>query len=237
MAEDIAALRRGKTAALDGRLSAAASFVREGGILADVGTDHAYLPIYLVSSGKIASAVASDVSEGPLSRAREHIASCGLNDRISAVLCDGLSGLEHFHPTDIAICGMGGELIASILDAAPWVKDPALRLILQPMTMQPHLRRCLYAGGFAIEEETLAAANGKIYPIFRAAYTGKTAVLSAPDAYFGGYLLSHRASVPLFPEYLSEQCSRLRAVRAGKQKAGLPTDTEDALLEAVSPME
>lgn len=221
---------------LDGRLAAAAAFVRPGAVFADIGTDHAYLPIFLIQSGHITSAVAADVAEGPLSRARAHIEACGLSDRIRTVLCDGLSGLEAFRPTDIAICGMGGELIASILSAAPWVRSPSIRLILQPMTMQPYLRRYLHTNGFPILEESLALANSRIYPVFLCAYSGEVSELSDADAYFGGSLLRRRASLPLFYDYLAAKRAQLSSIRDGKRKAGLPTDAEDALLDAVSDM-
>ena len=225
-----------KVPQLDGRLAAAAAFVRPGAVLADVGTDHAYLPIALLKEGKIRSAIASDIAEGPLSRARAHAEGCGMADRITTVLCDGLDGLEAFHPTDITVCGMGGELIASILGAAPWVKAETVRLILQPMTMQPVLRKWLYANCFRIETEALAKANGRIYPVLCCSYCGERTVLSDADAYFGGWLLAHPASSPLFSEYIEAKRAQLLSIRDGKRIAGLPTDAEDELLSAVPHM-
>ena len=226
--------KKEKLPQLDGRLAAAAAFVRPDAVLADVGTDHAYLPIQLLSDGKIRFAVASDVAEGPLSRARAHIAACGMEEKTAAVLCDGLSGLEDYHPTDITICGMGGELIASILSAAPWVRKPEIRLILQPMTMQPFLRKWLYANGFCIETEALAKANGRIYPVLCCSFRGETAELSEADAFFGGWLLTYPDSSPLFTEYIETKRAQLLAIREGKRTAGLPTDAENSLLSAVS---
>ena len=226
--------KKEKLPQLDGRLAAAAAFVRPDAVLADVGTDHAYLPIQLLSEGKIRSAAASDIAEGPLSRARAHIAASGMEEKIAAVLCDGLSGLEDYHPTDITICGMGGELIASILAAAPWVRNPDIRLILQPMTMQPFLRKWLYENGFRIETEALAKANGRIYPVLCCSFCGETAEISESDAFFGGRLLAHPDSSPLFAEYIETRRAQLLAIREGKRTAGLPTGAEDSLLSAVS---
>ena len=137
------------------RLQCAAELTRHGAILADVGTDHAYLPIYLCLAHKVARAIASDVNEGPLLRAREHIAAWGLQDQIDTVLCDGLEEIAPFAPTDILILGMGGELITDILTRAPFTKQPSVRLILQPMTHPEVLRRFLCENGYEIVEERL----------------------------------------------------------------------------------
>ena len=144
------------------RLSTAASLVRDGAVVADVGTDHAYLPIALCLSGRAERAIASDINEGPILRARAHIAEYGLSERIQTMRCDGLTGLEPYAPTDILILGMGGELIADILRRAPWTKDARVRLVLQPMTHPEVVRRFLCENGYAIVEERLVHED-KIY--------------------------------------------------------------------------
>ena len=102
------------------RLLAVSRSVRNGVTLYDIGTDHAYLPIFLVNEGRTADAYACDVSEGPLSSAERNIASAGLSDRIKTVLSDGLSAVGIVYPCDIVIAGMGGELVASIIGAKPF---------------------------------------------------------------------------------------------------------------------
>ena len=97
------------------RLLCAASMVRKGAVVADVGTDHAYLPVYLVLAGIAERAVASDINAGPLSRAEANIRKFSLSSQINTRLTPGLTGIEEFAPTDILISGMGGELIDSIL--------------------------------------------------------------------------------------------------------------------------
>ena len=145
---------------LSNRLMSAVGFVR-GGFLADVGTDHAHLPVYLYKLGEICGAVAADINEGPLARARANIEAYGATDGVQTVLSDGLKKLEGYHPEDIVIFGMGGELIIRILDDARWVKNPDLRLILQPMTKQEEVRSYLMGNGFFIVDEVLSEDDGK----------------------------------------------------------------------------
>lgn len=154
---------------LSPRLNAAAEFVREGKTVADVGTDHAYLPIYLVSCGKTPRAVASDINEGPYRRAADNVRAYGLCDRIYVLHCSGLDGIERYSPQDIIICGMGGELIASILEGAPWTKNGNIRLILQPMTHPEALRGFLLGNGYRIVDERLVKED-RIYQIICASY-------------------------------------------------------------------
>ncbi len=158
---------------LKGRLSLCARFVREGSRLADIGTDHAYLPIALCSSGKTPYALACDINPLPLNSARENIARYGLSDRIQTRLCDGLSGVMPSEADDIVIAGMGGELIAAIISACPWVKDAEKLLILQPMTRHEALMRYLYSNGFEVIRQGAALDEGKYYTVIAARYDGK----------------------------------------------------------------
>lgn len=120
------------------RLAAIAALVPDGARLADVGTDHALLPIRLLLDGKIQRAVATDIRPGPLSRARENAYAAGVQD-LSCVLCDGLTGISPDSVDTVVIAGMGGENIAAILRAAPWACRNAL-CILQPMSRPEELR-------------------------------------------------------------------------------------------------
>lgn len=149
------------------RLKAVASFVPDGARLADVGTDHAYLPVSLILSGKIPAAIAADLRQGPLNRARATVAEYGLEGKVIFRLCDGLRGIRPEEADAVAIAGMGGETIASILEAAPWVRERCVNLILQPMSSMSDLRLWLADHGYAIREEKLAREGDTLYTILR----------------------------------------------------------------------
>ena len=172
-------------AKLDGRLLSASKFVRQGAIFADVGTDHAHLPIFLLETGKIERAILSDINERPLLSARKNIIEAGLSDRAELVLCDGLTALSQKGITDVAICGMGGEIIAEIIDNAPFLKDTGIRLILQPMSRQGKLRGYLADNGFSIIKETYSYSQGKYYVTICAEYTGNKRELSLYEKELG----------------------------------------------------
>ena len=159
---------------LDKRLSAVAALVRQGSRLADIGTDHAYLPVHLVQSGVCPSAIASDIGAGPLDAARRTVTENGLTSEIALRLGDGLSTVKTEEVEDVAIAGMGGETIAAILEAAPWVQNEDIRLILQPMTRAEDLRRWLLTNGFTVLEEHLIIDGRHLYPVLAAQYTGDT---------------------------------------------------------------
>ncbi len=165
---------------LDKRLTAVATLLRDGKRLADIGTDHAYLPTALVQAGKCPFAIASDIGQGPLDAARHTVTAAGLMRQVALRLGDGLSTIAAGEVEDIAIAGMGGETMVAILQAAPWVKDPALRVVLQPMTRAEELRRWLLANGFAIVEEHLVEDGRYLYPVMAAEYTGQVCLEELP---------------------------------------------------------
>lgn len=148
------------------RLRMVAELVPPGSRLADIGTDHAYLPVALLREGRIPSAIAADLRPGPLARARETVARAELEDRVAFRLCDGLTGVSPEEVDAVAIAGMGGETIAAILAAAPWTREREVPLILQPMSSMPDLRGWLGAHGFAIEREELCREGDTLYTAF-----------------------------------------------------------------------
>lgn len=148
---------------LSPRLAMVAGLVPEGARLADVGTDHAYLPAALLQQGKIPSAIAADLRSGPLDRARATAREYDLTRQITFRLCDGLTGIRPQDTDAVAIAGMGGETIAHILSRAPWTRREGTPLILQPMSSQSDLRAWLCENGYCIEKEQLAREGDTLY--------------------------------------------------------------------------
>lgn len=212
------------------RLQMAADFVRSGAAVADIGTDHAYLPAYLVMTGKCRRAVAADVRELPLENARQTIRRYHLEDRITACLSDGLAAIDPSQVEDIVIAGMGGELIAALLARAPWLRDGAKRLILQPMTHAEDVRRFLYENGFAILEEQAVREGERLYVALRARYTGEKTACSPGLPYLGRLPDCRSEAAALF---LEKQRQRL-TIRAQALRRSNRAPEECARLEAAA---
>ena len=194
---------------LSPRLAAIAALVPAGARLADVGTDHAYLPVRLLLDGKIQSAVATDVNEGPLRRGRETAERYGVGD-LSFRRCDGLADVRADEVDAVAIAGMGGDLIARILAAAPWTKQ--VKLILQPMTAQVDLRKWLIENGYCIQTETLAQEGKKLYVILSA--TGGASTPYTPGELWAGRQTQGEDSPPRLA-YLTDLIQRRRRALEG----------------------
>lgn len=221
-----------RSAALDGRLLSVAKFVRQGAVFADVGTDHGYLPLFLLSEGRIERAICSDINEGPLESARANAVADGLEGRVKFYLTDGAAALSGEDIDDLAICGMGGELIADIIDRAPFLRNGNIRLILQPMSRQGQLREYLFTHGYKIEEEVYSHSQGRYYLTVCASFKGemtepepllcelgeeKFLLRGGKDAY--GYLLAKRKAY--------------QKIANGKIKGGESAERERAIIERI----
>lgn len=218
---------------INDRLMTALAFVRQGCRFADVGTDHAYLPIYLVANGRISSAIAADINEGPLDKARENITKYGFESLISTALCDGLSGIAPSSVDDIAIFGMGGELIVKIIDEAPWLRDVEgnKHLILQPMTHPEKLREYLAQKGYRIIGETLSLDRGKIYQTICAEYDGNIRKYDNFTLAFGEFILAQGGE--LLTQLLLATLAKLERKIKGKSAGGEDTAYENELVENI----
>ena len=220
-----------ETTLLSPRLTHAAALIREGAFLADVGTDHAYLPIALCLDGRIRGAVASDINKGPIERAEENIKKYSLKNKISLCHCDGLSEIERFSPTDISILGMGGELIVKILSAAPWTKSGGIRLCLQPMTHAEILRAYLAAEGYTVVDEAIAVEDDKIYQLIAAEYTGKRDVYTDAELLLGKINISRKA--PELIRLAEHHVATLSRRIDGKTSAGASCEDEQGLINEI----
>ena len=152
---------------LSKRLLSVSSLVTEGSRLADIGTDHGYVPVFLVEEGRIPSAIAMDVYPGPLQRALEHIRQHALQDRIQARLSDGLEALGKDEADTILIAGMGGALCVRILAARPALHSEVKELVLQPQSEIFAVRRYLEGAGWQIAQEKMVLEDGKYYQMMR----------------------------------------------------------------------
>ena len=200
---------------LSPRLLAIAGEVPQGAKLADIGTDHAYLPIALLQSGKIAAAIAADVNEGPLSRGRAAAQGQGISE-ISFRCCDGLEGISPEEADTIVIAGMGGDTISHILAGVSWSSNGGLRYLLQPMSSVPELRQWLSDNGFSVQKEVLVREDEKLYVVF-VVISGKGEAYSLGELWAGkqwrGMDGFHRL------DYLDDLIVRRSRALAGLQQA------------------
>lgn len=152
---------------LSERMKAVAAMVTNGNILADVGTDHGYIPIMLVQRGYIPGAIAMDINEGPLQRARENIRAHELQEKIDTRLSDGVRSLKEGEADSIVIAGMGGELMIRILTEGGSVCRSAKELILQPQSEIQKVRRFLRENEYRIVDENMVFEDGKYYSVMK----------------------------------------------------------------------
>lgn len=164
------------------RLDKIASMVPLCRILADVGTDHGFLPVHLVRENKAEFAYAMDINQGPLGRAKKHIEEAGLSERIKAVLSDGLKAELSPEPEVIVIAGMGGPLMVRILSEGEAYTKKAKALVVSPQSEPETLRHFLSQNHFRIEEEMMLQEDGKEYVVIRAV-PGKERLSLAQEKY------------------------------------------------------
>lgn len=167
------------------RLSAAASLVRGGGIIADIGTDHGYLPVYLIQSGRVRGAIAADIGKMPLQNAAKTIENYDLGNVISLRLSDGLREFSEGDADEYVFAGMGGTLIAEKLAETPWIKNSNLHFVFQPQSRAEDLRKFLFENGFSINNELAVHEGRRVYITFDATYTGEIKPFTDADCFIG----------------------------------------------------
>lgn len=195
---------------LSKRLRMNASFVTPGNRLADVGTDHGYIPIALCLEGVIPSALAMDVNLGPLERAKEHIRQFHLETDIHTRLSDGVQALCPGEADSVLIAGMGGALTIKILEAGEEVLQSVRELILQPQSEIDKVRVYLLTHGYRITGEQMVYEDGKYYSAMRAEH-GEMPLWQEEELQYGKYLLQEKH--PVLRQYLEEKrknCEKIR---------------------------
>lgn len=191
--------------------------------LADIGSDHAYLAVYVMKEGIASLSVSSDINEGPLERGKATAEKYKVTPQF--VLSDGFDKLGDFDFDGACICGMGGELIADILHR--YGPHPGCRLFLQPMTAQDDLRKYLWENGYEITEERYTVERGKPYGVLCAVYTGKNTLYAYPDLFLGQF----RPDTEAFAAYKSKVHTQAQRRRDGLLASGMDASEEDQLLK------
>lgn len=193
---------------LSERLERVVSFVKPCASAADIGTDHALVPVELVRRGIVKKALAMDVRPGPLSRAKEQISRAGLSDQIEPRLSDGLAALKPQEAETVIIAGMGGELIIRILTEGRHMWDSVAQWVLSPHSEVFKVRGWLLENGFSIEKEDMVCEDGKYYVLMDVRRAGSGIESPARDAEFvrllyGDSLICERN--PVLAQYLKEE--------------------------------
>lgn len=219
---------------LSQRLRRITDFVKEGSKIADIGTDHGFVPVYLAQMGRIQSALAMDVRTGPLERAREHIReyerwaaehsieACSVEARLS----DGLKGLKRGEADTVIIAGMGGELEIRILEEGRHLWDSIKHWILSPQSDLDQVRHYLEDNGFAVVEEAMVKEEGKFYTIM-SLVQGRMKYERPMEYLYGRCLIEKKD--PVLREYLDQESRRIRNICESLQNKGRKQMTEGRL--------
>ncbi|MCD5406307.1 MAG: class I SAM-dependent methyltransferase [Desulfotomaculum sp.] len=201
------------------RLLALVDYIESGQIIADIGTDHAYLPIFLVHSGRCPLVIASDVKSSPIEVARKNINKSGLGAKIELRLGCGLQVLRPAEVQVAIIAGMGGNTIKQILKQTPEVLVTLKRLVLQPMNDQAHLRYWLITNGWCLVDETLVSEDEHLYNVI-VAQPGREPVYDSLILEIGPKLIKKKHR--LLPELLTKLKHKYQLVLAGVSKSNKP---------------
>lgn len=185
---------------LTDRLLCVAKLIENCACFLDIGTDHAYLPAYLIENGVAKRAIASDINPNPLKNAKSTLDEEDLNDRVELRLSDGFKSIKPDEATEIAVAGMGGIMITEMLENTAWLKNSAYHLVLQPMTHFEDVRYALNENGFEILTEQTVKEGGRVYLVISARYSGKIEEKPSYWYYLGNLLFSGKESDKAFCE-------------------------------------
>lgn len=188
------------------RLQAIANFVKKNGTVADIGTDHAYIPIYLVKRDIIKKAFALDINKGPLKKASENINSFGFGEKIITRLSNGLDKLKPEEADTIIIAGMGGELIIDIMERGREFFTPDKTFILSPHTKIDLVREFLLNNGFCISKEDMCIDEGKYYTVMEVKYSMDNIKYTENELLFGRNLINCKH--PILLQFLDKEIKK-----------------------------
>lgn len=204
---------------LSKRMQMIANMVKPSAVVADIGTDHGYIPIWLAKNRIAQHVIAADVRKGPLARAQEHISESGLEDRIELRLGNGLHVLSPGEAERIIIAGMGGLLMIQILSDCPDIAAKAEELILSPQSDIDSVRKYLHQAGFCIEAEDMTEEEGKYYTVMRC--RPGTDCTYLPEDYLFGRDLIEKAH-PVLLDYLHKKAEKTEQIM--EQLSGMNTE-------------
>ncbi len=212
------------------RLLIAAELLGHINSVADIGTDHAFLPIHLVREGIAKKVIACDIAEGPLSVAKANITKYGLLNKIELRLANGLLGLKPNEVEAITILGMGGETIADILTDSPWVKNPEITLVLQPMSCDDRLREYLYKEGFEIITEVGVESQNRFYTVMKIVYSGNLPKVGCEFKYIGKLLENpNDAAITFVKNRINSMKNCMREIETVERKQELYNELKIAV--------
>ena len=197
---------------MSNRLELIASFVKNGIGVADVGTDHGYIPVMLVKRGYKGNIIATDINEGPLNKAKQSLIEADCEEAVELILCNGLDGCESEKIDTIIVAGMGGDTITGILDRAEWCAREDIKLILQPVTKPEILRYWLVNNDFRITNEAQAEENGTVYQII-CAVPGRDCRYKDSELFIGRYDLIK--SSPFYEQMIDKHIIRFSSAAEG----------------------
>ena len=202
---------------LSSRLLRCAEMVSKNAKIADIGTDHAYIPIYLTLNNTAAHAIASDIKIGPLQNAVKNIEKYGLQNNIEARISDGTNQINENEADEIIIAGMGGNVISNILEKCIWENKKDKVFIINPMKYEERLREFLYENGYKITKEIAVVCSGKVYSVMKVIYTGEKEKINPTEKYIGKMW---KNITPAEKAYIKKQIKNLNNHLKGAKSGG-----------------
>ena len=204
---------------LSQRLAAIAGYIPKGAAVADIGTDHGYLPVYLAQNGLASRIIASDISPDSLKSAMRSAEKYQVSEKIEFITANGLEGTEKKKLDTIVLAGMGGETIISILEKAPWTLQQKLSLVIQAQSKIGILCAWLRGHGYFIRSGSLTRDNGRLYIIMLVDSEYPAGTLESDEAEMELLEMLSKKSDPLFDDYLNEEIAKARRAAEGQMQA------------------